>query len=62
MFSLLFVLLAVLLNVVALGVTIYGVVISFKKAWYVGLAALVFPIFGFVVGGAKLLLKKNILN
>lgn len=44
------------------GVSIYGVVLSFKKVWYVGLAALVFPLFGLTVGIAKLIFKKDLLN
>lgn len=36
---------------------VYGVVLSFRKKWYVGLAALAVPAFALVVGGAKLLGK-----
>lgn len=39
------------------AIQIYGVVLGFRKAWYVGLAALVFQPFAFVVGAAKLLGK-----
>ena len=50
-------LLALLLFLALASIQIYGVVLGFRKAWYVGLAALVFQPFAFVVGAAKLLGK-----
>jgi len=41
---------------------IYGAVVAFKKKWYFGLMALVVPFFGEIVGVAKLVFKKDILE
>lgn len=56
--SLLFIILIAVLQLAVLGVAVYGIYLSFQKAWYIGLAALVFPVFGFVVGSAKLFNKE----
>lgn len=59
LFALLFFL---VINLILVSLVIYGIVLSFQKAWYVGLAALVFPAFGLVVGLAKFVFKKDILK
>jgi uncharacterized ion transporter superfamily protein YfcC len=58
----LFLFLVLALNLLGLILAIYGIVLSFRKAWYVGLAALVFPLFGFIVGVTKFLGGTDILN
>lgn len=56
----------ILLGVVAigfaiLGLRVYGIVLSFKKKWYIGVAALVVPLFAEIVAIAKLVFKKDLL-
>ena len=41
---------------------IYGIVLSFQKKWYIGLASLVVPLFALVIGVAKFFFKKDLLN
>lgn len=47
-------LLTVLVVFAIVAVQIYGVILGFQKKWYIGLAALVFNPFAFVLGVAKL--------
>lgn len=60
-FSGLAILLVLILCIFSLICQIYGIVLGFKKKWYVGLAAIVVPMFAIAVGGAKLLGKKDLL-
>lgn len=55
MISVLLVICIVLMAIGALAVQVYGVVLSFKKHWACGLAAIVVPGFALVIGSAKLL-------
>lgn len=41
---------------------IYGIIASFKAKWYIGLVSLLVPAFAFVVGTAKFVFKKDLLN
>ena len=43
-------------------VQLYGTYLAFKKKWYMGVVALLVPGFSLVVGAAKLLFKKDILQ
>ena len=45
-----------------IALKIYGVVLCFRKKWYIGCAAIVVPLFPEIVAGAKLLLKKDLLK
>jgi hypothetical protein len=49
------------LQLAILGVTVYGICLSFKKHWALRLTSVFIPGFALVVGGAKLLLKKELL-
>jgi hypothetical protein len=44
------------------GLSVYGMILSFKKKWYIGLAAIVVPLFAFVIGTAKVVFKKDLLK
>lgn len=59
--GLLFVFVGLVLQLVLVGATVYGIYLSFLKHWGLGIAALLVPGFGLVVGAAKLLLKKDLL-
>lgn len=41
---------------------IVGIIVGFKKAWYIGLIALLVPIFALVIGVAKKVFGTDILN
>ena len=56
-----FVFVAFLFQLALLGVTVYGIYLSFLKHWGLGLISILVPGFALVVGGAKLLLKKELL-
>jgi hypothetical protein len=45
-----------------IGLYIYGVVLGFRKKWYMGLAALMFSPFGVTLGIAKYFFKTDLLN
>jgi len=49
-------------NIVLIGLYIYGVVLGFRKKWYMGLAALMFSPFGVSLGMAKYFFKTDLLN
>ena len=51
-----------LLLAVDIALKIYGAYQAFKKKWYFGVAALLVPGFGLVVGCAKFFFKKDILK
>lgn len=56
----------ILIGVIALSVGlavahIYGIVLAFSKAWYMGAAALFIPGFATVVGISKLFFNKELL-
>lgn len=40
----------------------YGIILCFRKKWYIGLASIVVPLFATVIGGTKLLFKRDILG
>jgi hypothetical protein len=40
----------------------YGVYVCFKKKWYMGLAAVVVPMFALFVGAAKFIFKSDLLK
>jgi len=44
------------------SLSLYGIVLAFKKAWYLGLLVLVVPGVGIVIGACKLFFKKDLLN
>lgn len=46
----------------SLIVHIYGIYLCFKKSPLYGLAALVVPLFPLIIGTAKLIFKKDLLN
>lgn len=56
------ILLLVSLFVAYAGTAIYGVYLSFKKKWYIGVASLIVPGFALVVGVYKLITKKDLLK
>lgn len=58
----LFILFLGALFIFLLAMKIYGTYISFKKAWYIGLASIVFPGFAEVVGLFKFFTKKDVLK
>jgi hypothetical protein len=43
------------------ALNIYGLILCFKKKWYVGLAGLVFPLFALLVGISQAIFKKDLL-
>lgn len=59
--SILVVLLFLALMASNIYIHLVGIVASFKKAWYVGVAALLVPGFALVIGLAKTLFKKDLL-
>lgn len=46
---------------IVVALQIYGIYLSFRKKWYIGVAALAVPGFGLVVGTLKFFFKKDIL-
>jgi hypothetical protein len=44
------------------GLSVYGIILSFKKKLYIGAVALFLPLFGLVIGTAKVIFKKDLLN
>lgn len=44
-----------------IGLKVYGVVLSFQKKWYIGVAALLVPFFAEIIALSKLLFKKDLL-
>lgn len=44
------------------GLSVYGIILSFNKKWYIGAVALFLPLFGLVIGTAKVVFKKDLLN
>lgn len=46
----------------SIGLTIYGIVLSFEKKWYIGAVALVIPLFAQVVAIAKICGKDILKN
>lgn len=57
-----FALLLLIYFVVSTILHIHGIVISFQKKWYLGLAAILVPGFATIVSIAKLVFKKDILK
>lgn len=47
--------------VLAIAAKIHGVVLSFKKKWYIGVLALVVPLFAEIVSVVKVVLDKDLL-
>lgn len=60
-FAVLMLLLLGLATVGVIALEIYGIYLSFKKKWYIGLASILFPSMALVVALAKLC-KKDILK
>jgi hypothetical protein len=61
-FGLLLIFGAVGLGLGLFALRIYGIYLSFKKAWYIGAASLFVPFFADVVGIAKFFFKKDLLS
>lgn len=59
--ALLIILFVILAHVGVIGITVYGIYLSFKKKWYFGVIGLAIPVFGFIVGLGKLF-KKDLLK
>lgn len=55
-------LLVLVVFIAGLYFQIVGIIAGFRKAWYVGLVAIVIPAFAVVIGVAKKVFGKNILN
>ena len=55
-------LLAVLASIFMFCMHIHGIVLSFKKKWYLGVVSLVIPWFAVIVSAAKLFFKRDILK
>ena len=55
-------LLSIFLHIIMLPFCLSGIYQSFKKAWYLGITALLVPGFATVLGLAKLLFKKDLLK
>ena len=62
MLFLVFLALAVLSSLVLFGLHVHGIVLSFKKKWYLGVVSLVIPWFAVIVSAAKLFFKRDILK
>lgn len=45
---------------VSLALQVYGMYLSFKKKWYIGLASVLVPGFALVVGAMKFFMKKDL--
>ncbi len=48
--------------IVSTGFHIHGIILSFKKKWYIGLAALTIPWFALIISIAKVFFKKDLLK
>jgi lysylphosphatidylglycerol synthetase-like protein (DUF2156 family) len=48
--------------VASLALHVYGIVLSFRKAWYIGLISILVPFFALIVGAAKLFFRTDILE
>lgn len=59
--EILFVLIPVLF-IVDIALKIHGIILGFKKKWYIGLACIFVPFFALIVSLSKILLKKDILK
>lgn len=48
--------------VLSISAKIHGVILCFKKKWYLGVAALLVPFFAEIVSVAKIVFKKDLLK
>lgn len=62
MIALIMILLTVILSLILIGITLYGVVISFQSKWYFGVLSLLVPGMATFIGLYKLLTKENVLQ
>ena len=40
----------------------YGIILCFRRKWYIGLASIVVPLFATIIGGARLFFKRDLLG
>lgn len=51
----------ILLVILDIVLHLHGIMLAFKKKWYIGVIAIVVPFFALIVSLAKILFKKDIL-